>query len=234
MTPDPMHAREASTANALLTVVRRDLLAALRKPGQIVNPLLFYVLAVSLFPLGVGPSPTLLLAMASGVVWVCALLAVLLALETLFRADYEDGGLELLALSPVPLPMLALAKILAHWLLTGLPLIVLSPLLGMLLALPEAATGILVLTLALGTPVLSLIGAIGAALTLAVRSSGALLALLVLPLYIPVLIFAAGAVNASMAGLPFAGPLYFLAALLALALTLAPPAVAAAIRINLQ
>lgn len=226
--------REASTVNALLTVIRRDLLAALRKPGQIVNPLLFYVLAVSLFPLGVGPERDLLQAIASGVVWVAALLSVLLALESLFRADFEDGGLEQLALSPVPLPVLALAKILAHWLLTGLPLIVLSPLLGLLLALPETAVVVLVLTLALGTPVLSLIGAIGAALTLAVRSSGALLALLVLPLYIPVLIFAAGAVSASMAGLPLAGQVYFLAALLVLALTLAPLAVAAAIRINLQ
>jgi heme exporter protein B len=221
-------------SHAILAAIRRDLLAALRKPGQILNPLLFYILAVSLFPLGVGPERELLQSIASGVVWVAALLSVLLALESLFRADFEEGGLELLALRPVPLPLLALAKILAHWLLTGLPLIVLSPLLGMLLALPETAVGILVLTLALGTPVLSLIGAIGAALTLAVRSNGALLALLVLPLYIPVLIFAAGAVSASMAGLPLAGQMYFLAALLVLALTLAPPAVAAAIRINLQ
>lgn len=226
--------REVSALHAMLTVIRRDLLAALRKPGQVLNPLLFYVLAVSLFPLGVGPERNLLQAIASGVVWVAALLAVLLALESLFRADFEEGGLELLALSPVPLPLLALSKILAHWLLTGLPLIVLSPLLGLLLALPATSVAVLVLTLALGTPVLSLIGAIGAALTLAVRSSGALMALLVLPLYIPVLIFAAGAVSASMAGLPLAGQMYFLAALLVLALTLAPPAVAAAIRINLQ
>jgi heme exporter protein B len=221
-------------SHAILAAIRRDLLAALRKPGQVFNPLLFYVLAVSLFPLGVGPERELLQSIASGVVWVAALLSVLLALESLFRADFEEGGLELLALSPVPLPLLALAKILAHWLLTGLPLIVLSPLLGLLLALPSASVTVLVLTLALGTPVLSLIGAIGAALTLAVRSNGALLALLVLPLYIPVLIFAAGAVSASLAGLPLAGQLYFLAALLVLALTLAPPAVAAAIRINLQ
>ena len=225
---------QATAFHAMLTVIRRDLLAALRKPGQILNPLLFYVLAVSLFPLGVGPERHLLQSIASGVVWVAALLSVLLALESLFRADFEEGGLELLALSPVPLSLLALSKILAHWLLTGLPLIVLSPLLGLLLALPKTSVAVLVLTLALGTPVLSLIGAIGAALTLAVRSSGALLALLVLPLYIPVLIFAAGAVSASMAGLPLAGQLYFLAALLVLALTLAPPAVAAAIRINLQ
>jgi heme exporter protein B len=223
-----------SISHAIMAAIRRDLLAALRKPGQIFNPLLFYILAVSLFPLGVGPERGLLQSIASGVVWVAALLSVLLALESLFRADFEEGGLELLALSPVPLPLLALAKILAHWLLTGLPLIVLSPLLGQLLALPATTVTVLVLTLALGTPVLSLIGAIGAALTLAVRSNGALLALLVLPLYIPVLIFAAGAVSASMAGLPVAGQLYFLAALLALALTLAPPAVAAAIRINLQ
>jgi heme exporter protein B len=225
---------ETTAIHAMLTVIRRDLLAALRKPGQILNPLLFYILVVSLFPLGVGPARSLLQSIAPGVVWVAALLAVLLALESLFRSDFEEGGLELLALSPVPLPLLALSKILAHWLLTGFPLILLSPLLGMLFALPETAVGILVLTLTLGTPILSLIGAIGAALTLAVRSNGALLALLVLPLYIPVLIFAAGAVSASMAGLPLAGPLYFLAALLVLALTLAPPAVAAAIRINLQ
>jgi heme exporter protein B len=223
-----------SVSKVFLAVIRRELLAALRKPGQVFNPLLFYILAVALFPLGVGPERELLQSIASGVVWVAALLSVLLALESLFRADFEEGGLELLALSPVPLPLLALAKILAHWLLTGLPLIVLSPLLGLLLALPAASVNVLVLTLALGTPVLSLIGAIGAALTLAVRSNGALLALLVLPLYIPVLIFAAGAVSASMAGLPLAGQMYFLAALLVLALTLAPPAVAAAIRINLQ
>lgn len=229
-----LNMRPATHFDAMLMVIRRDLLAAVRKPGQILNPLLFYVLAVSLFPLGVGPARNLLQSIAPGVVWVAALLAVLLALESLFRADFEDGGLELLALSPAPLPLLALAKILAHWLLTGLPLIVLSPLLGLLLALPETSVAVLVLTLALGTPVLSLIGAIGAALTLAVRSSGALMALLVLPLYIPVLIFAAGAVSASMAGLPLAGQMYFLAALLVLALTLAPMAVAAAIRINLQ
>src|SRR5688572_12329703 len=126
-------------SHAILAAIRRDLLAALRKPGQILNPLLFYILAVSLFPLGVGPERELLQSIASGVVWVAALLSVLLALESLFRADFEEGGLELLALSPVPLPLLALAKILAHWLLTGLPLIVLSPLLGMLLALPETA-----------------------------------------------------------------------------------------------
>ncbi|HEY3488255.1 MAG TPA: heme exporter protein CcmB [Gammaproteobacteria bacterium] len=219
---------------ALGAVIKRDTLCVLRKPGHALNPLLFYVLAVSLFPLGVGPEQGLLQRIAPGIAWIAALLAVLLALESLFRAEFEEGGLELLALSPLPLPILVLAKILAHWLLTGFPLILLSPLLALLLALPAAAAATLMLTLALGTPVLSLVGAIGAALTLTVRSNGALLALLVLPLYVPVLIFATGAVGASMSGLAVTGQLYFLAALLVLALTLAPLAVAAAIRINLQ
>jgi heme exporter protein B len=219
---------------AMWAVIRRDLLVTLRRPGLVFNPLLFYILVISLFPLATGPDQRLLQTIAPGVIWVAALLAVLLALESLFRADFEDGSLELLALSPVPLPLLVLAKIAAHWLLTGLPLVLVSPILGLFLTLPATSVQMLMLTLALGTPVLSLIGAIGAALTLIVRSSGALLALLVLPLYIPVLIFAAGAVGAAAAGLPVIGQLYALTALLVLAISLAPLAAAAAVRISLQ
>jgi heme exporter protein B len=219
---------------AFYLLLRRDLTLAYRHRAELANPLLFFVIVVSLFPLGVSPESKVLKIMAPGVIWVAALLAAMLSLESMFRSDFEDGALEQISLSPHPLPLLVMAKVLAHWLVSGLPLLLLAPLLGVLLFLPEAATATLLLTLLLGTPVLSLVGAIGVALTVGLRRGGILVSLLVLPLYIPVLIFAANAVNSAGGGIPVSGQLYFLAALLVLALTLAPFAIAAALRISLS
>lgn len=219
---------------AFFMMVRRDLILALRQRSELANPLLFFVLVVSLFPLGVSPDSALLRTLAPGVIWVAALLATLLALDNLFRSDFDDGSLEQLLVSPQPTTVLVLAKVLAHWLLTGLPLLLAAPLLGLLLSMPAAALGTLLATLALGTPTLSLVGAIGVALTVGLRRGGALLSLLVLPLYIPVLIFGANAVDAAAAGLPATGQLYVLGAILALAAALAPLAAAAALRISVN
>ncbi|MBA3581425.1 MAG: heme exporter protein CcmB [Gammaproteobacteria bacterium] len=215
-------------------IVRRDLLIAFRNRSQLLNPLLFNAIVVVLFPLGIGPESSTLRVIAPGVIWVAALLATLLALDQLFRSDHEDGTLEQLVLSRHPLILLIGGKIFAHWLITGLPLILLAPLLGMFMGLPADTIMVLMISLALGTPVLNLIGAIGAALTLSVRNGGALLSLVILPLYIPVLIFAAGAVNLADQGLPYASPLYFLAAILVLAISLAPIATAAAVKISVN
>jgi heme exporter protein B len=211
----------------------RDLRLAVRRPGEMANPLLFFIVATSLFPLGISPQRDVLAGISPGVIWVAALLATLLALDSLFRTDFEDGTLEQMMLSPVPAPILVLAKVCAHWLVTGAPLLVTAPILATTLALPSEAMGTLLATLALGTPVLSLVGAIGVALTTGLRRGGALLALLVLPLYIPVLIFGANAVDAAASGLPVTGQLLLLGALLALAASLAPWAAAAALRITI-
>ncbi len=219
---------------AFWTVLQRDLLLAFRHRGELLNPPLFFLMTVSLYPLGISPETEILRTIAPGIIWIAALLAALFSLENLFKADFADGTLEQLALSPHPLPLLIGAKVLAHWLVSGLPMVLLAPLLAVLLSLTPAATTALVATLALGTPLLSLIGAVGTALTVGLRRGGVLLTLLVLPLYIPVLIFATGAVSAAGAGLPIEGQLYFLAALLVLAVTLAPLAIAAAIRIGLS
>lgn len=219
---------------AFLGVLRRDLKLGIHKRSELLNPVLFFILVTSLFPLGVGPGPATLALIAPGVIWVAALLATLLSMERLFRADFEDGALEHLMLSPHPLPLLVLAKVLAHWLVTGLPLLLVSPLLGVLLHLPGEAVGALPLTLLLGTPVLSLIGAIGVGLTVGLRRGGVLLTLLVLPLYVPVLIFGTAAVAAAADSLPISGQLALLGAMLALALSLAPFAAAAALRISVD
>jgi len=197
-----------------------------------VNPLVFFVIVVSLFPLGIRPEPDTLRLLAPGVIWIAALLATLLSLDAIFRTDFEDGTLEQMLLSAKPLALLVLAKALAHWVISGLPLLVLGPLLGLLLALPGTALTALTLTLALGTPTLSLIGAIGTGLTVSIKRSGALLSLLVLPLYVPVLIFGANAVDAAANGLPIKGQVLMLAAILALAVTLAPIAAASALRVT--
>ena len=215
---------------AFIGLLRRDLRLSLRSPGDSATVVLFFVLALVLFPLGVGPEPNVLARISSGIVWVSALLACLLSVERLFQLDAEDGSLELIALSPAPLELLVLAKCLAHWLTTGLPLIAAAPLLALMLNLPAGGYAILILALALGTPTLSLIGAIGAALTLGARRGGVLLPLLALPLYIPVLVFGAAAVEATIAGLSPRPHLLLEAGLLALALPLAPIATAAAIR----
>lgn len=194
----------------------------------------FFVIVVSLFPLGLGVRPKTLALIAPGIIWVSALLATLLSLEHMFRSDYEDGALEQFALASYPLYAVALAKVLAHWLITGLLLCVLSPVLGSALFLGGEGLKVLFVTLLLGTPTLSLVGAIGAALTVGLRRGGILLALLILPLYVPVLIFGAGAVGLTASGLDASGQLYLLAALLVLALTLAPFAIAGALKVALE
>lgn len=226
--------RTYGLTHTFYTVLKRDLLLAFRHRGEIANPPLFFIIVVSLFPLGVSPEIKVLQTLGPGVIWVTALLATMLSLESMFRSDFEDGSLEQMLISPWPVSVLVLAKVLAHWLVTGLPLMILAPLLGVLLSLPGEAVAMLVITLALGTPVLSFVGAIGVALTIGLRRGGALLSLLVLPLYIPVLIFAANAVASSGAGFPVIGHLYLLGALLALSVTLAPLATAAALRISVN
>ncbi len=223
-----------STLAGLHCLFRRDLALALRRRSDSVAALVFFVIVVSLFPLGVGPEPALLRSMAPGVVWVAALLASMLSLGRLFADDFQDGTLEQLLLSATPLPLLVAAKIAAHWLSSGLLLALLSPLLALQFDLPLPATGVLLLSLLIGTPLLSLIGAIGAALTVGVRGAGVLLSLLVLPLYVPVLVFGAGAVDASGAGLGVAAHFSLMGAMLVLAAFLAPWAAAVALRISLE
>ncbi len=215
-------------------VLRRDLKIAFRHRAQLALPLLFFVLVVSLFPLAVSPSLDVLATMAPGIIWVAALLATLLSLDNMFRSDFDDGTLEQLLLSPYPTSVLVLAKIVAHWLVTGLPLLVVAPLLGVLTGLPGQTMGVLIASLALGTPVLSLVGAIGVGLTIGLKSGGALLSLLVLPLFVPVLIFGANAVAAAASGLEVSGQLYLLGSLLLLSLSLAPLAAAAALRVTIS
>ena len=222
------------TGRAFMGVLRRDLLLAARGHTELALPLLFYVLVVTLVPLAVSPDAATLANLAPGIIWVGALLATLLSLDRLFRSDFDDGTLDLLLLSPTPLPLLVVAKVLAHWLATGLPLLLVSPLLALFMSLPDRALLTLAATLALGTPVLSFIGAVGVALTVSVRRGGALLALLVLPLYVPVLIFGANAVAAAADGLPVTGQLYMLGAFLALSLSLAPLAAAGALRVTVS
>jgi heme exporter protein B len=218
----------------LLGQLRRDLLVVFRSPGDIVNPLAFYLMGITLFPLGVGPGASLLGTIAAGVLWSLALFATLLSLDAVFRRDFEDGTLDQLVIHVEPLFLGALMKVLAHWLVTGLPLALISPLAGLMLSLPSEATGTLFLALLLGTPVLSLLGAVGAALTMGLRRGSLLLVLLVLPLYVPVIILGAGAVTAVTNGLDPAPQLKWLSACLMLALTAAPFATAAALRIGLE
>lgn len=225
---------ELSLGRTFAVVLRRDLTLALRRRAEIMNPLMFFVIVVTLFPLGLGPDPNLLQTLAPGVIWVAALLAAMLSLESMFHSDFEDGSLEQLIMSSNPLSLTILAKIIAHWLLTGLPLMILAPFLAVLLRMPSDAIPVLIVTLALGTPTLSLIGAIGVALTVGLRRGGVLVSLLILPLYIPVLIFGAGAVDSAAGGLPVSAHLYLLGALLALAASLAPLAAAAALRISVE
>jgi len=215
-------------------LVMRELRLALRQGTDVAMVISFFVITVTLFPLGVGPEPNILARIAAGVVWVTALLAVMLSLERMFQSDYEDGSVDLLLLTPAPLELVVLAKITAHWLLTGFPLIVTAPVLAALMNMPAAGYGILVATMALATPTLSLIGAVGAALTLGARRGGVLISLLVLPLYIPVLIFAVAAVDASITDLTTRPHLLILGAMLAAALPLAPWAAAAALRHSLR
>jgi heme exporter protein B len=223
-----------SLASMFVAVLRRDLLLALRRRSDVLTTFFFFIIVVSLFPLGVGPEPNTLRAIAPGVVWVAALLTSMLALSRLFAGDFADGTLEQLALAPQPLGILVLAKTLAHWLVTGLPLVLIAPVLGLQFDLPSGALWVMTLALLLGTPVLSLVGAVGAALTLGVRGASGLLAILVLPLYVPVLIFGAAAASASVSGMSVAGHLSLLGAFLLIAAALSPWATAAAVRIALE
>lgn len=215
-------------------MVVRDLRLALRQGSDVAMVVAFFVITVTLFPLGVGPEPNILARIAAGVVWVTALLATMLSLDRLFQADYEDGSTDLLVLSPVALELVVLAKVLAHWMLTGLPLIITAPVLAALMNMPSDGYPVLILSMLLATPTLSLIGSVGAALALGARRGGVLISLLVLPLYIPVLIFAVGAVDASITGLTPRPHLLLLGAVLAAALPLAPWAAAAALRHSLR
>lgn len=218
----------------LLTVIRRDLLLAARRRGDWLTAQFFFVMVVSLFPLGVGPEPELLKRIAPGVVWVAATLASLLSLSRLFADDHRDGSLEQMLLSPEPAVLLALGKAIAHWLIYGIPLLLVAPVLGIQFALPAEAIGVLVLSLAIGTPILSLLGAVGAALTLGLRGGGVLLTLLILPLYVPALIFGAGAVDAMLAGTGVEANLSLLGAFFMLSLLVAPWVSAAALRVSME
>jgi heme exporter protein B len=217
-----------------LAVLRRELQVALRRKGDALNVLVFFVVVASLFPLGVGPEPNQLRAMAAGVVWIAALLAALLSLPRLFAADHVDGTLEQMLVAPQPLASIVLAKIAAHWLTTGLPLAISAPLIGLQYDLPGDALAILLASLLIGTPVLSLLGAAGAALTLGVRGGGALLGLLVLPLFVPVLVFGAGAVTAGLIGINPSAHLSLLGAFLAVSSIVGPWAACAALRVALD
>ena len=217
-----------------LWIIQRDLLLAMRRRSDVLTTLFFFIIVVSLFPLGVGPEMSILRTMAPGVVWVAALLASMLSLGRMFASDHLDGTLEQMLLSPQSLPMLVLGKALAHWLVTGVPLVLMAPVLGIQFDLPGDALGVLTASLLLGTPVLSLIGAIGAALTLGLRGGGVLVSLLVLPLYIPVLIFGAGAVEASAAGLGAGAHMSLLGAFLLASLVLAPWTAAVSLRISME
>ncbi|MBB3101806.1 heme exporter protein CcmB [Azomonas macrocytogenes] len=219
-------------SNVFLLLAMHEARLLCRRPAELANPLVFFAIVIALFPLAVGPETQLLQGISPGLLWVAALLAVLLSLDGLFRGDFEDGSLEQWIVSGYPLPLLVLAKVLAHWLFSGLALVLLAPLLGLMLGLPASALPVLVLSLMLGTPVLSLLGAVGAALTVGLKRGGLLLALLILPLYVPVLILGSGALQAALQGLPATGHLLWLASLAALAVTLAPFAIAAGLTIG--
>jgi heme exporter protein B len=225
--------KPGSTSAACVALLRRDLLLVWRRRGDALNPLLFAIIVVALFPFALGPEAAVLTRIAAGTIFVAVLLAMLLSLDALFRSDLEDGALEQLVLSPHPLALLLGCKILVHWMTTALPLIVIAPLLAQLLSLPAPVLPVLLAALALATPLLSLIGAVCVALTVGMRRSGMLLTLLVLPLIVPALIFGAGACNAAQNGFAYSAPLLWLAAWLALAVILAPLAAAAALKISL-
>ena len=226
--------KAAATLGVLGAQLKRELALALHQKNDVLTPLFFFVVIASLFPLGVGAETALLQRLGPGVLWVSALLATLLSLARMFASDFEDGTLELMAMSPTPLPLLVATKVFSHFLLTGIPLVLVAPLLGTQYGLSSDVILVLMLSLLLGTPTLSLLGSIGAALTLGVRGAGVLLSLLVLPLYIPVLIFGAGAAHAQSAGLSPSAHLSLLAAALVVACFVSPLASAASLRISLE
>ena len=223
-----------ATGTAFVALLRRDFLLAYRRRAELLQPLVFLLVVVTLFPLGVGPSPALLASVAPGVIWIAALLATVLSLDSLFRSDFEDGTLEQMVMSGQSLALIALARTVAHWLVAGLPIVLLSPLLAMWMNLPDEGLLILIESLAIGTPVLSLIGAIGGALTVSLKRGGQLLSLLVFPLYVPLLILATSAVSSAVVDLPHTGQLGLMVAGLIASLTLAPFATAAALKLSLS
>ena len=229
-----MSAARSTLAGAVVATLRRDLLIAYKRKNDLFNPFMFFVLVATLFPIGISPEPEALGEISAGVLWISALLASLLAMDNLFRADFEDGSLELLMLSPHPLYFLVLAKNIAHWLVSGLPIVLVSPLIAYMLNFPEGAYSTLVLTLLLGTPVLSLLGSIGVALTVGLGSRGLILAVITLPLSVPVLIAGTLTVSQTLEGASLSGYLAIMGAMLVAALTLAPLASAAALRISVN
>ena len=224
----------ATTGSAFMATLKRDLLIAVKRRNDIVNPFVFFVIVVSLFPIGISPESAVLRQIAPGVVWIAALLASMLSMDSLYRADFEDGSLEQLLLNPNSLYLLVFAKNIAHWTVSGLPVIVVSPLLAYMLSLPAAGYPALIVTLLLGTPVISLLGSIAVALTVGLGSRGLILAVIVLPMSVPVLIFGTLAVQNSLVGGSPLGYLALLGAMLAAAISLAPVATAAALRISLN
>lgn len=218
----------------LIAVIRRDILLAARRRGDWLTAQFFFVMVVSLFPLGIGPEPSMLRSIGPGVVWVAALLATLLSLGRLYAEDHRDGTLEQLMLTPYPHALLGLGKAIAHWIINGIPLLLIAPVLGIQFNLPADALAILVLSLAIGTPILSLLGSIGAALTLGLRGGGALVTLLILPLYVPALIFGAGAVEGAMSGTGSEAHLSLLGAFLLMSLLVAPWVSALALRVSVE
>ncbi|WP_375750857.1 heme exporter protein CcmB [Vibrio sp. HN007] len=220
--------------SSMISIIRRELLIAFRRQADILNPLWFFIIVITLFPLSIGPEPNLLARIAAGIIWVAALLSVLLSMERLFRDDFADGALEQMMLFPVPLQVVVISKVIAHWLLTGLPLILISPLLAVLLSLDFNTWKTVVLTLLVGTPTLSFIGAIGVALTVGLQKGGVLLSLLILPLFIPVLIFATSAIDAASLGMAYNGQLAIMAAMLVGSITLTPFAISAALRVSVN
>lgn len=227
-----MHSDEL--VSAIVALLKRDLLIAYRNRGELLNPLVFFLIAVAMIPLGVSPDSKLLATIAPGIIWVMALLASLLSIDGLFRADFDDGSLEQMVISPHSLYFMVLTKIFIHWLVTGLPLTLLSPLLAMWLSLPAVGYMPLMISLLLGTACLSLVGAIGAGLTVALRKGGLLISLIVMPLYVPVLIMGAGAVTNAIDGFPFMSLMTIMGALLALAIAFAPLATASALKVSLD
>lgn len=223
-----------SLRRALTASLRRELLLSLRHRSDLANPLIFFLMVVVFIPLGISAERGLLAQLAPGMIWVIALLATLLSLDGLFRSDFEDGSLEQMAISRQPLAMLVLTKVLAHWLLTGIPLTLMTPLFGIMLALPAGGYGAMMLTLLVGTGSLSLVGSIGAALTVSLRKGGLLLSLVIMPFYVPILIFGAGAVKNAIAGFPVGAELAILAAMLIAWMVLAPFAIAGGLRIGVR
>lgn len=218
----------------IFNLIKRDLVIACRHRMELLNPVLFFILVTMLFPLAITSDPEKLMFMGPGIIWVSLLFANMLSIEKIFLTDYEDGTLEQMILNPTPLPLLVLAKLIAHWAVTALPLLFVSMMLCKLFYIPKQAVSVLIFSLILGSPILTMLGAVGCALTLGLRNRGIILVLLVLPLYVPVLIFAAGAVNDASLNLPTTSQLAFLAALLTLSATFVPLAIAACLKISLE